>query len=211
MTAVEAFWAEHQVGGPYPTLKASIEALLDRKEKFPALEELMPTNQPGKVVVDYGCGPGHDTILFLENDAAHVHYADVSELALRTTRERIRAHRYQDRATGLRVRDDEITRLPKADHIHCAGVLHHVSNPFAVLRTLRDALNRDGEIRLMVYSGGRSPHTQSEVPITRWWSVMDIRRMASLVKLDAEHVGSYPCAAPWRPDAYADCYRLTHE
>ena len=79
------FWQEHQVGGPYFMLSQSVEALEERRQLYPKLEELMPTHMPGKNILDFGCGPGHDTIQFLQNGAAHVWFADVSWQALETT------------------------------------------------------------------------------------------------------------------------------
>ena len=42
----------------------------------------MPVVQKGKTILDYGCGPGHDTLLFCLNGAGHVFYYDISPLAL---------------------------------------------------------------------------------------------------------------------------------
>jgi ubiquinone/menaquinone biosynthesis C-methylase UbiE len=208
-TSVERFWAEHQVGGPYETLEESEQALAARRALYPALELLMPTDFPGKKVLDYGCGPGHDTVQFLQNGAKLVYYADASPLALATTGRRLALHGYdEDRAVPLLVRDGEQPKLPTADHVHCAGVLHHVTHPEKVLLALRRAINSDGDMRLMVYSGDTSPHTQSAVPITHWWTFDEVFGLAEDAGLDGMYVGSYPCSAPWRPDCDADCYWL---
>jgi SAM-dependent methyltransferase len=202
------FWAEHQVGGPYDTLEESEQALAARRALYPALELLMPTDQPGKTVLDYGCGPGHDTVQFLENGAEFVYYADASPLALLTTERRLQLHGFADRAMPVLVPDGERPDLPKVDHVHCAGVLHHVTQPGRVLVALRMAMREGAELRLMVYDGGRSIPTQSEVPITRWWTQEQVLHMAERAVLQAEYVGGYPCEAEWRKGCYAACYRM---
>jgi SAM-dependent methyltransferase len=209
VTTVETFWAEHQVGGPYDTFEASMEALNQRAALYPTLDELMPTDCEDMTVLDFGCGPGHDTILFLNGGARHVYYADISAQAIATTARRIALHGYPAAcASPVIVRDHGPLKLPSADRVHCAGVLHHVTHPIRVLTALRRAVNPGGDLRLMVYAGDTSPHTQSDVPITRWWTREQMMTLAQAAGLDGRYVGSYPCPAPWRPDCDADCYWL---
>lgn len=194
-----AFWQEHQVGGPYATLKESNVALAERAALYPELYELMPVTFPGKTVLDYGCGPGHDTLLFLLNRAAHVHFFDVSELALQMTWERLQMYGLADYANAVN------SELPRVDHIHCAGVLHHMEDPLDALVRLREA---GPQMRVMVYDGERSEHTQSDVPITEWWTPTEFLALAREAGWEGEHVGSYPCSAEWRPNCLAACYSL---
>jgi SAM-dependent methyltransferase len=207
-TAVETFWAEHQVGGPYETVGESVAALNARRALYPTLELLMPTDFPGKTILDYGCGPGHDTVQFLENGAEFVYYADVSPLALLTTERRLQLHGLADKAKPVLTPDGERPVLPTVDHVHCAGVLHHVTAPRLVLNALGRALREDAELRLMVYDGGKSLQTQSEVPVTRWWTREQVLRMAERAALEAEYVGGYDCSAEWRKNCMAACYRM---
>lgn len=200
------FWQEHQVGGPYATVEESENALTARDELYPGLTQLMPVDLPGKTILDYGCGPGHDTILFLRHQAAHVYYADISALALKTTSKRLEMHGLQKRATPLFADEDE---LPIVDHVHCAGVIHHVHDPIGVLRKLRTALRYGGEARVMVYDGDISTHSQSEVPITEWWTKKEFLSLVQEAGFAGEWVGSYSCPAEWRPDCHAACFRLT--
>lgn len=197
------FWATHQVGGPYKTLEESQEALARRQARYPTLLELMPVEHPGKTVLDFGCGPGHDTILFCEFGAGHVFYYDISPLALEIVDARLELHGLADHASPAS------RPLPKVDYIHCAGVLHHAEYPSVLLRDLRHALKPGGEIRVMIYDGDRSKHTQSKVPITRWWTEEEFSYMAEICGLRAHQVGHYECSAKWRKECYAACYRLT--
>lgn len=198
------FWREHQVGGPYETINESLRALGKRRTLYPDLERLMPTVQPGLRVLDYGCGPGHDTVQFVENGAAITYYTDTSGLAIRYTDQRLHAHGFEDLAQYVTPR-----RLPEVDHVHCAGVLHHTDEANKILWQFRYTLDGAGEARIMVYDGSLSEHTQSKVPITHWWTHDEFICMAENAEFKCEYVGSYECSAPWRPNCFAACYLLT--
>ena len=199
-----AFWTDNQVGGPYSTLAGSFAALLDREALYPTLYDLMPVVFPGKTVLDYGCGPGHDTILFCDNGAGHVFYYDVSPLALDIVDARLELHGLADHASPV-TRD----HIPKVDHVHCAGVLHHTEDPLGCLKDMRSAMKPSSEARVMIYDGDRSKHTLSKVPITIWWRESEFIHLCRMGGFDAEQVGYYECSAPWRPNCFAACYRLT--
>jgi len=203
MTAVAEFWGRTQIDGPYETLEDSIEALVRREQMFPRLYELMPVDLEGVRVLDYGCGPGHDTVLFAENGAL-VSYTDISPLARKITFDRLRLHGLS--AYGFEVTDATRPALPMADHIHCAGVLHHATNPHLILRAFRDCMNPGAELRVMCYDGELSEHTQSDVPITRWWTPQEVLALAVRAGLSGSHTGSYECSSDWRPNCYAACY-----
>ena len=58
-------WNANQVAAvPDDVSEWSSQDLLNwRNEQYPRLLELMPVNYPGRTVIDFGCGPGHDTIM----------------------------------------------------------------------------------------------------------------------------------------------------
>ncbi len=197
------FWTENQVGGPYDTLVSSVDALMEREMAYPKLYELMPVCFPGQTVLDYGCGPGHDTVLFCEHGAGHVFYYDISPLALEIVDERLDMHGLADRASPV-----ERGHIPPVDHVHCAGVLHHTEDPLGCLKDMRHALKPGGEARVMIYDGDLSKHTKSKVPITLWFTEQEFVYLAYMGGFLAEKMGFYECSAPWRPDCYAACYRL---
>jgi len=199
-----AFWTENQVGGPYETLEESQEALAQRQMEFPTLLDLMPVEFPGKTVLDYGCGPGHDTLLFCQHGAGHVFYYDFSQTALDMVDTRLELHGLAGRASPV-----NRGRIPKVDHAHCAGVLHHTEDPLGILKDIRAALKSDGDLSVMIYDGLRSKKTKSKVPITLWWTEQEFTYLAYMGGFDTKYLGSYECSAPWRPDCWAACYRLT--
>jgi hypothetical protein len=131
-----------------------------------------------------------------------VDFHDFSETAMTITAMRLKLHDLR----GHPFEEGE----PGYDRIHCAGVLHHTEHPDKHLVLFKEVLAPSGEIRLMVYDGDRSEHTQSKVPITHWWGKTDIERMAGEAGLAATYMGSYKCSAVWRPNCQAACYRLRH-
>ena len=196
------FWQEHQVADRYETYEQSCAALLERFERYPDLKKLMPIAHPGKTVLDFGCGPGHDTLLLLNHGAHHVYFADVSWKALRNTNDRPKLHGLRGAATALFA--DDV--LPEVDHVHCAGVLHHMHDPLGALERLRAAAP---SARVMVYDGKLSEHSQSLVPITEWWSPEEFIAICEQTGWHAIYVGSYECSAEWRPNCWAACFSLT--
>ena len=201
MSATE-FWQVNQVGGPYASFEESEKALEQRRQLYPNLEELMPTRQPGKNVLDFGCGPGHDTIQFLQNGAAHLWFADISWQALETTSARLEMHHLVDQATALFADDP----LPAVDYVHCAGVLHHMHDPMGALVRLRACAP---EARVMVYDGKLSTHSDSLVPVTEWWTPTEFVKMCDEAEWMAVYTGSYECSAEWRPNCWAACFSLS--
>jgi len=196
------YWETHHVPVRYGTLEESQRSLRERALLFPSLLELMPIDFPDKIILDYGCGPGHDTILFCEAGAGHVFYYDTSAPQLEIVDRRLELH-------GLEMRASPVERgeLPLVDHVHCAGVIHHMEDPLSGLKDIRYAMKEDADAAIMVYDGELSLRTQSEVPITHWWTPLEFRYLCRLAGLDAKPVGSYPCSAPWRPDCYAACFQ----
>lgn len=202
MSSATDFWQEHQVGGPYSSLDESLAALRKRDELYPKLRELMPVHFPGKRILDFGCGPGHDTVQFLQHGAAHVWFADISWQALQTTSTRLELHNLLDQASALFADDD----LPSVDYAHCAGVLHHMHDPLTALVRLRRC---SPVARVMVYDGKMSEHSQSAVPITEWWTPKEFLDLASEAGWAGSYLGSYECSAEWRPNCFAACFLLT--
>ena len=185
------------------------------------LAELLGTDRPvlldggmGTLLQDAGLEDGAPGELWnLENPdavrAAHAAYADAGARILTTntfggTRPRLDMHGLADRASPV-----ERPWIPMVDHIHCAGVLHHTADPMSILKDFHRLLRPEGEVRVMIYDGDRSTHSESEVPITKWWRETEFKHMAYIAGFDTDYMGSYECSAPWRPNCFAACYRMT--
>lgn len=182
----------------------SLASLERRNGMYPGLLELMPVEYPDKLVLDFGCGPGHDTIMFLLNGAKHVYAVDASWQGLTSLWNRLRAHELEERCTLIRVGEGEHWRLPPADHVHCAGVLHHIADPVSVLKRFLWAISRsNGDIRLMVYAAesqfvqahggpeGFEEIADGAAPIAKAWTKAEVRKLAKQAHLKATYKGGY--------------------
>lgn len=157
---VQAYWTAHTVHVKDGSLtdRASSRAYFDwRCSQYPGYLDLMPVaGHDGEQILDYGCGPGHDLVGFLEySRPTSLVGADVSSTALGIASRRVRLHPGGDEV--ILVRADERGELAAHqsaafDYIHCSGVLHHLEAPLEVLRTFKTMLAADGRIRLMVYN-----------------------------------------------------------
>ena len=133
----------------------SVEYFHWRNDQYPGYIELMPvTGQDGKVVLDYGCGPGHDVIGFgAYSKPRRLIAADVSASSLAEAHHRAGLHGFD--VEFLRI-DEKDNRVPletaSVDYIHSSGVLHHIADPGKALRELARVLTRDGRMRVMVYN-----------------------------------------------------------
>ena len=183
----------------------SLASMNRRNEMYPGLLELMPiAGFEDKIVIDFGCGPGHDTIGFLLNGAAHVYAVDSSWQGLGYTRARLRAHGFLERCTTICVSEGE-WRLPQAHHIHTAGAIHHIEDPVAALRKLRYSTTKyKAEVRMMVYNAdsqlvqvhggpeGFEMIADGSAPIAKAWTQPEVRRIAYDAGFkEAEYLGGY--------------------
>jgi SAM-dependent methyltransferase len=151
-----SFWTRYNVTQHhrFATAEESLEYFLWRSDQYIDYLGLMPVDgQQNRVVLDYGCGPGHDLVGFsVYSDPARLIGMDVSPRSLEQSQERLALHGRE--AELLLVRDGMGLPLPDAsvDYIHSSGVLHHIANPGAVLREFRRVLKPGGQVRVMVYN-----------------------------------------------------------
>lgn len=103
-----------------------------------------------------GGGTG-DALIYLAEQLrdtdARLTYVDLSEHAMDVARRRAEIRGY-DNITWIRgsLLDLPEMDLEPFDYINCGGVLHHLEDPEAGLRALRDVLKDDGAMCLMVYA-----------------------------------------------------------
>jgi SAM-dependent methyltransferase len=139
----------------FATQAESLDYFHWRNDQYPGYIELMPVvGQDGKVVLDYGCGPGHDVVGFgVYSKPKNLFAVDVSPTSIAEAKSRAALH-------GVAVdflRIDEATNtipLPDAsvDYVHSSGVIHHTPEPVRVLRELKRVLAPHGRMRIMVYN-----------------------------------------------------------
>jgi len=143
---------------PYPAPLASLDDLRDlyknldrRRALFHRMWPAEPLRGHQEILVA-GCGTSQAARHALREPEARVTAIDVSETSLRHTR---------DLQTKYELTNLELHRLPiervgelgrTYDQIVCTGVLHHLPDPDLGLRALRDVLNPQGAMHLMVYA-----------------------------------------------------------
>src|SRR3954447_26649908 len=160
-TAVDRYWSDWTVNStPFTSPAASEEYLEWRFSAYPGFRELTGFwgDHGGETIVDYGCGPGNDVVGFLlYTGAAKVIGFDVSRKALDLAGQRIQLHGIDASRFELhRVEDGGPASLPlpsaSADFVNCQGVLHHTSEPEAILAELRRIAKPTANGVVMVYN-----------------------------------------------------------
>jgi SAM-dependent methyltransferase len=156
-TSPAAYWTRHNVTAhhAFTSPEESLDYLAWRNDQYFNYIELMPlSGQDGRIVLDYGCGPGHDLVGFgAFSRPARLIGMDVSPSSLAQARSRLALHGI---VAELILLEESATRLPlpdgSVDHVHCSGVLHHLASPAQVLAELRRVLRPGGTANVMVYN-----------------------------------------------------------
>ncbi|MCG2722647.1 MAG: class I SAM-dependent methyltransferase [Thermodesulfovibrionales bacterium] len=153
--SVSDYWTQHHVFSPSIEDREESLRFIDWRNKiYLGTQELMPfPGHDGKVVMDYGCGPGIELAgLGLYSKTAKLYGVDVSPTALEKAKSRISLH-------GLDVEFILVNAgggipIPSAsvDLIHCSGVLHHTEDPESILKEFRRILKLDGKVNVMIYN-----------------------------------------------------------
>lgn len=133
-----------------------------------------------------GCGTTQAAHYAARWPRARVVGIDVSENSIAFTQELKRKHSLHN----LEVRQLAIERVREVDetfdYVVCTGVLHHLTDPDAGLRSLRDVLAPSGAMHLMVYAPyGRTGIYMLQEYCRRLrigWTAEDIRDLAASLK-----------------------------
>ena len=162
-TEVDYFWAEHTI--IEPPLSAVKTAWQDKRylkwrfSAYPLFREFMDLwgSHDDQTILDYGCGPGNDLVGFLTRTGARkVIGVDISAKALRFASNRLALHRIDPERVELICVSDSADALPiadsSADYIYSEGVLHHTTDPVAVLRDFHRVLKPGSQACIMVYN-----------------------------------------------------------
>jgi ubiquinone/menaquinone biosynthesis C-methylase UbiE len=160
-TGVDDYWGQHTIS-PFPffSVKASLDYIQTISDLYPLYYDYcgLYNEKPGKVILDYGCGPGNDvTGWMLYSKAKKVIAMDISRKALEIARKRLALHvdsidpqtvefiQVSDTKAEIPLEDNSV------DYINCLGVLHHTTNPDEILLEFKRVLKPGGEARLMLY------------------------------------------------------------
>jgi SAM-dependent methyltransferase len=184
---VGAFYERHPYPPPVDDLEAYRQIWDDRRRRADShlLWPAEPYSDDRSVLVA-GCGTSQAAHYAVRWPRARVVGIDVSEQSLAFTRELKRKHALDN----LEVTELPIERAAELeqtfDHVVCTGVLHHLADPDAGLRALRDVLAPEGAMHLMVYA----PYGRAGVYMLQdycrrlgiGWSDSEINELAASLK-----------------------------
>lgn len=152
---VAQFWSANPVNFPDAiSVEESLDHFAWRNQQYLGeLEVMSVEGADGKVVLDYGCGPGNDLVGFGHySKPARLIGMDVAERALFLARNRLAVHGIH---AELMLQTPQSDRIPlengSVDLVHSSGVLHHTTDPAAILSEFRRVLRPDGYAQIMVY------------------------------------------------------------
>jgi SAM-dependent methyltransferase len=154
LVAIRAFYESHPYPAPINSLEQRLDRYRDPQRRRAQSLLLWPLEKPrpDRSILVAGCGTSQAARHALMEPDARVVAIDVSETSLRHTRDLQQKHDIRN----LQLHQLAIERIAELgetfDQIVCTGVLHHLSDPDAGLRSLRDVLTRDGAMHIMVYA-----------------------------------------------------------
>ncbi len=154
VTAIRAFYESHPYPAPVATLEQRLDRYRDPQRRRAQSLLLWPLEKqrPDRSILVAGCGTSQAARHALMEPDARVTAIDISETSLRHTRDLQEKHDIRNLQLH-RLAIERIGELGETfDQIVCTGVLHHLSDPDAGLRSLRDVLTRDGAMHVMVYA-----------------------------------------------------------
>ena len=170
---VSAFYECHPYPPPVDDLQAYRQAWDDRRRR--ADSHLVWPAEPyrdNRRILVAGCGTTQAAHYALRWPRAQVIGIDVSAKSIAFTQGLKRKYAL----ANLEVRQLAVERAAELDqgfeHVVCTGVLHHLPDPDAGLRALRDVLEPTGALNVMVYAPyGRAGvyMLQGLLPAPRCW------------------------------------------
>ena len=150
---VSAFYERHPYPPPVDDLEAYRQIWDDRRRR--ADSHLFWPDEPhrdDRTILVAGSGTIQAAHYAVRWPRAQVVGIDVSANSIAFAEELKRKHRLDN----LEVRELPVERAAELDrtfdHVVCTGVLHHLADPDAGLRALRDVLAPEGAMHLMVYA-----------------------------------------------------------
>ena len=107
----------------------------------------------GKRVLEIGCGIGTDTIGFARH-GAFVTAVELSKNSMEIAQKRARVYGFENQIQFVNGNAERLTEFlsPQTyDLVYSFGVIHHTPNPENVLQQIRQYMNTNSLLRIMVY------------------------------------------------------------
>jgi SAM-dependent methyltransferase len=163
MTNTQEYWNNINVmvvKKEFSTVGESEDWLKYRFSLYPFFREYMDLwgKHEGKIILDYGCGPGNDLVGFAEySGAKKVIGIDVAKNALVMAKNRMKLHQITEEKFDLMPVEDSLDisiPLPdnSVDYFQSSGVLHHTIYYQKILKELYRILKVGCTARIMVYN-----------------------------------------------------------
>jgi ubiquinone/menaquinone biosynthesis C-methylase UbiE len=222
-TTSQDYWSAHNVTAhrTYSTTAESLNHFHWRNAQYPGYIDLMPVaGHDGEVVLDYGCGPGHDLVGFgTFSKPSKLIGIDVSEVSLEEARQRLDVHKMECEVIQVQEPDELIPLADNSvDYIHCSGVLNHVASPDRTLAEFHRILKPHSDVRIMVYNSDsiwvhlyaayvlllrddryrgmslqeafRRSTDGFDCPISRRWQASEMVELGRVAGFEATHLGN---------------------
>lgn len=128
---------------------------LDKEKVYPQHSEVQEfDHHTGKVILEYGCGAGSDTLSYLRRGNI-VHFCDIVPENIETTRKNVDTAGFAVSAIP-HLLDDSVS-FPSSlygaiDIISSHGVLHHIMDPHPVMDQFYELLKPCGLLYIMLYT-----------------------------------------------------------
>ena len=151
---VHQFYERRPYPAPLTTLHEHRELYENPDRRRVQFHLMWPTEQPrGDLeILVAGCGTSQAARYALREPDARITAIDISEMSLRHTRE-LKQKYHLDNLELHQLSIEDVGKIGRTfDQIVCTGVLHHLPDPVFGLHALRDVLNREGGMQLMVYA-----------------------------------------------------------
>ena len=151
---VREFYQRHPYPPPVDNLDRYRERWNDmqrRRADFHLFEPTKPYREDRTILIA-GCGTSQAAKHAVRWPNAKITGIDISRTGIEHTEKLKREYRLDN----LEVMELPVERAAELDcrfdHVVCTGVLHHLANPDKGLQALRDVLEPDGSMHLMVYA-----------------------------------------------------------
>jgi len=157
--AVQSFYERMPYPPPLSNLDRQRELYANPQRRLAVFHLRSPAGDPGvrQEILVAGCGTFQAAVAAVREPNSHVTGIDFSETSLRHTEKLQQAYALKNlELHQLSIPD--VGKLGRTfDQILCTGVLHHLPDPDLGLKSLRDVLDRNGTMQVMVYAAlGRS-------------------------------------------------------
>jgi SAM-dependent methyltransferase len=151
---IQSFYERMPYPAPLTNLDRHIELFKDPERRRIQSLRLFPGGAPGgpQQILVAGCGTSQAATVALREPDSRVVAIDISSTSLNHLRGLQQKYKLENlEIHQLSIPDVAALKLT-FDQIICTGVLHHLPDPDQGLRSLRDVLEPDGAMQIMVYA-----------------------------------------------------------